>query len=197
MNKKIITVICSVCLCFAIALTVFAAQAGSSEDPLVSKSYVDDKINQILNSINNNSSNTTVNTGLSDTDIQKMKTEILEELTALLGDNLSSDLNNSDTANTTNTSNSSSSSGSYVPVYANVGQIVIGGEGTEIILRSGKANAYITGAAGIVNATTGKELVNGNKAEKNNIMIIPRADGRGFKVTEAAWFLIKGDYEIK
>lgn len=130
--------------------------AGTQDDPLVSKSYVDDKINQVIEMINNGGSST-------------------------------------NTAATVSTA----AAGGYTPVYASVGQTVIGGEGTEIILRSGKGNIAITGVDGVVDATTGQNLGNGAAASPNHIMIVPRNDGRGVKVTEAAWFLIKGDYTIQ
>lgn len=136
-------------------VTAFGA-AGSQDDPLVSKSYVDDKIAQVMEIINGGSVST-------DGNINSPTTVGL----------------------------------SYTPVYASVGQIVLGGEGTEIILRSGKGDIYITGADGIVDSTTGQNLTNGDKATTNHMMIVPRNDGRGVKVTEAAWFLIKGDYTIQ
>ncbi|MGN1318349.1 MAG: hypothetical protein ACI4VF_04980 [Lachnospirales bacterium] len=134
-----------------IGATVFAASAGSESDPLVSKSYVDDKINQVISMINTGTSTAVVD----------------------------------------------SVGSSYEPVYASVGQTVIGGEGTEIILRAGQGTVVISGADGIVDATTGQNLTSGKAASKNHIMIVPRNDGRGIKVTEAAWFLIKGEYSIK
>ena len=134
-------------------VTAFGA-AGTESDPLVSKSYVDDKINQVLEIVN--------------------------------GGSVSVDGNIAP-----------ASGASYTPVYASVGQIVLGGEGTEIILRSGKANIYIEGADGLVDSTTGQNLKTGDVATANHMMIVPRDDGRGVKVTEAAWFLIKGDYTIK
>ncbi len=133
-------------------VTAFGA-AGTQDDPLVSKSYVDDKINQVLEIVNGGSVS-------------------VDGTIAPAG-------------------------GSYQPVYASVGQVVLGGEGTEMILRSGKANIYIEGVDGLVDATTGKNLTTGDVATSNHIMIVPRDDGRGVKVTEAAWFLIKGDYTIK
>lgn len=136
-----------------VGATAFAATAGSESDPLVSKSYVDDKINQVLSMIN--------------------------------------------TGTSTSTDTSISTGDSYVPVYASVGQTVIGGEGTEIILRSGKGEAAITGVDGIVDATTGQNVKDGTYITANHILIVPRADGRGVKVTEAAWFLIKGSYSIQ
>ncbi len=178
MSKRFIACILSVLLCLAAVLTIYAA-AGSSDDPLVTKSYVDDKINQLINTSGSVNAN-------AQTDVQQLKAEILAELSSLVSN---SSNNSADTAQV--------SLGSYIPVYVQAGQIILGGEGTELILRSGKANVYVTGVAGIVNATSGKELVNGNKADLNNIMIIPRNDGRGFKVSESAWFLVKGEYEIK
>ena len=138
-----------------IGATAYAAPAGSESDPLVSKSYVDDKINQVIAMINTGSSTTVVD-------------------------------------------NATSSAGSsYTPVYAAVGQTVVGGEGTELILRAGKGNVVVSGADGLTDTTTGADLKNGATVTKNHLMIVPRADGRGVKVTEAAWFLIKGEYTIK
>lgn len=131
--------------------TVFAADAGSEADPLVSKSYVDDKINQVMNMI----------------------------------------------GSSTDSSGNVAAGGSYVPVSVGVGKTIIGGEGTEMILRAGKGDIVISAQEGIVDATTGQALYNGHKATLNHIMIIPRNDGRGVKVTEAAWFLVKGSYTIK
>ena len=146
-----IEIFAATALVFA-GVTAFGA-AGTQDDPLVSKSYVDDKINQVLEIVNGGSVS-------------------VDGTIAPAG-------------------------GSYQPVYASVGQVVLGGEGTEIILRSGKANIYIEGVDGLVDATTGKNLTTGDVATSNHIMIVPRDDGRGVKVTEAAWFLIKGDYTIK
>lgn len=129
--------------------SVYGADAGSQSDPLVSKSYVDDKIEQVMAKIGSGSSGT------------------------------------------------ASSGATFTPVNVAVGKTIIGGEGTEMILRAGKANVVISGSEGITDATTGQALYNGHKAILNHLTIIPRADGRGFKVTEAAWFLVKGEYTIK
>lgn len=139
-------------LLILLGVNVFANQAGSSEDPLVAKSYVDDKINQMIESLNK----VTGNTSVDDKDNFK-----------------------------------------FTPVSVNVGQSIFGKEGTEILLRSGKGKAIVPGAEGISNITNGKEIQNNNDIEKNNLLIIPREDGRGIKITENAWFLVKGKYEIK
>ncbi len=137
------------------------SQAGSSEDPLVAKSYVDDKINQVLEVING--------TVGSDKDVVESG----------------------------NISTQQVSGNIFKPVLVEVGQTIYGKEGTELILRSGKGNAVVPGAEGISNLTSGLELRNKGTVNKNHLIIIPRSDGRGVKVTEKAWFLVKGEYEIK
>lgn len=132
--------------------SVYAADAGSEADPLVSKSYVDDKIEQVLAKIGSGSTS-------------------------------------SGTATVSGTT--------FVPVNVAVGKTIIGGEGTEMILRAGKAGVVISGSEGISDVTTGQTLYNGHNATLNHLNIISRDDGRGFKVTENAWFLVKGEYTIK
>ena len=84
-----------------------------------------------------------------------------------------------------------------VPVSVPVGKVLYGAEGSEIILRSGKGTIYTAGVDGVVDATTGANLKTGATAVANHILIVPRADGRGVNVSEAAWFLVKGGYSIK
>ena len=127
--------------------SVYGADAGSESDPLVSKSYVDDKIEQVMSLIGSGGSTSTAIT--------------------------------------------------FTPVSVAVGKTIIGGEGTEMILRAGKAGVVLSGSEGITDATTGQTLYNGHSSSHNHLNIIPRADGRGFKVTEAAWFLVKGSYTIQ
>ena len=94
--------------------------------------------------------------------------------------------------------NASSGGGEkYVPVFVKKGEVLYGGEGSEIILRSGVAYAKIEGGDGIVNATEGTELPDTYPIRKNNLHIVPRDDGRGMRVTEDAWFIVKGDYRIE
>lgn len=129
--------------------TVYAADAGSADDPLVSKSYVDDKIEQVLEKI----------------------------------------------ASQQGTSGSAESS-TFQPVEVKTGGTIIGGEGTEMILRAGNAKVVLNGNDTITDATTGQALTEGKELALNHLTIIPRGDGRGYKVTHNAWFLVKGSYTI-
>lgn len=77
------------------------------------------------------------------------------------------------------------------------GQTVIGGQGTEMILRSGKAVAVDNGANGISDLTNAKDLMSGTKVALNSLILVPRADGRGIKCQENSFVMILGSYEIK
>ncbi|MEA4816524.1 MAG: hypothetical protein VB120_06675 [Lachnospiraceae bacterium] len=118
--------------------------------------------------------------------------KISETLSGLSSSNLSED----EIVNEVLSKVNSASAAQYVPVSASAGSIVIGGEGTEIILRSGAGIGYVIGSDGMVDATTGADVKNGTGIEKNHMLIVPRNDGRGVKVTSDAWFIIKGTYNI-
>lgn len=160
--------------CILAGGTVFAATIGSESDPLVSKSYVDSKIEQVLTLINGNGTGSS-----SGVDVDALAEQVLSRI------------------NEGDLTGGSVAAEGYVPVSVAVGQTIYGGEGTEFILRAGKGNISVSGVDGIADITTGEELLNGSKAVKNHLMIVPRDDGRGIEVTEAAWFLVKGSYEIK
>ncbi len=149
---------------------------GSTSDPLVTKSYVDDIVTQIMSILSgtsgtNNTPNPSLNLGPTITKEELIRAAV-SEIELISGNTR------------------------YLPVSAKTGQIIIGHEGTEIILRSGTAQAYSGVQNGIVNITSGKELYNGNKVDVNNLLIVPRHDSRGVAVTSDAWFLIKGGYDM-
>ncbi len=157
---------------FAVAVvlisTVFASTptGGTETDPLVSKSYVDKVVADAIKIASGTNAS-----GGSSVDMDRIIADVKSEL-------------------------SKTSVEGYVPVNATKGQTLIGHEGTEIILRSGKATALAPESNGIVNVTSGSDLINGAEVKANNLMIIPRYDGRGVYVTsDDAWFLIKGGYD--
>ncbi|MBO8434744.1 MAG: hypothetical protein IAC55_05420 [Tyzzerella sp.] len=157
------------------------AEPGSSADPVVTKGYVDEKISELMDILGEKTG--TNESAMSSADKEEIISSVLKEL--------SKDSDNSDS------SNEDTNSSMYTPVNAKKGQVILGGEGTEIILRSGQAVGYVEGVDGIVNATTGTEVGNKTKVSKNNILIVPRDDGRGVKITtDEAWFIIKGSYQI-
>ena len=156
MKKKIAIIAAVSALILLMASTTLGldVQPGSPEDPVVTRSYVDYQINQLL-----------------------------ELIMGTNGGTISSGIVSQDAR--------------YTPVQAFEGDVIIGHEGTEIILRSGTASAVVPGENGITNATAGQELFNNAVIERNNLIIIPRQDGRGVRITaEESWFLIRGGYDI-
>lgn len=123
---------------------------GSSEDPVVTKSYVD-KV------------------------VSALKSELQSAPAAPGGE----------------------SSAQWEVVFAEAGKTIIGGQGTEMILRSGKAVAVCEGENGLSDLTGGADIMNGSNIGLNHLLLIPRADGRGIKCTTDAYVMVLGFYEIK
>jgi len=153
-----------------------AASPGSAEDPLVSKSYVDEQIKKALSGSSEE---------LGEEQIEAIAKEVVSEMLA-----------NTDYSGNNGNAVVYKEAAAYVPVNVAAGSVVLGHEGTEMILRSGNAQAFVPGTDGIVNATTGAELQDGAFVEKNNVLIIPRFDGRGVLAESDCWLLIRGGYEF-
>lgn len=151
MNKKNMLV-----LVIALALVVTTAVAvgagyepGSAEDPIVTKSYVDSKIAEVLDKISESGSGTGTGSGEA-----------------------------------------------FTPVKIDSGKKLIGGEGTELILRSGKAKA-VAQQDGLSDVTVGQDIGAGKEISKNHLLLVPRDDGRGIEAATEIWVLVKGAYTVK
>lgn len=179
--------------------TVFASgTAGSSDDPIVTKSYVDSQVSSIMNIIASNSGNGDSSGDIEITLSDEDKKELVEEVTSQVLAILEAQGDDSTTTDNPFENVEEATSSSYVPVELQNGQVLLGGEGTEIILRSGSCVTYVSGLNGVVNATTGTDMINNQNVSKNNILIVPREDGRGVMATsDGTWFIVKGDYTIQ
>lgn len=82
-------------------------------------------------------------------------------------------------------------------VQVEAGKTVIGGEGTELILRSGSATAVDNGANGVSDLTAGADLKGGTAVEKNHLLLVPRNDGRGIKCTTNCYVMVLGEYTLQ
>ncbi|MCL2189073.1 MAG: hypothetical protein FWC16_09165 [Defluviitaleaceae bacterium] len=77
------------------------------------------------------------------------------------------------------------------------GQTLIMENGTEVIVRAG-TTVVVAGANGLVNATSGSDLVNGQTVPTNNLLIAPATDGRGVRVTSTnAWIMVRGAFTLQ
>lgn len=92
---------------------------------------------------------------------------------------------------------SAGSTSTYQPVRLTPGQKMIGGEGTEIILRSGEATAIDNGANGVSDVTGAKDLMTGQTVSLNHLLLIPRNDGRGILAGTEAYVMVRGTYTLQ
>lgn len=81
-------------------------------------------------------------------------------------------------------------------VEIQAGEKLIAGAGTELILRGGKATIIGSELGGITNVTLGKDFVQGMDVVPNNLLIVPRDDGRGVYTDSYAIFMVRGTYEV-
>jgi hypothetical protein len=86
---------------------------------------------------------------------------------------------------------------SFSPIQLTEGQRLIGGEGAEIILRSGEASAIDNGSNGVSDLTSGTDLMTGNQVVSNHLLLVPRDDGRGITAITEIWVMVRGDYTIQ
>ncbi len=80
------------------------------------------------------------------------------------------------------------------------GKILLGGNSTEIILRTKSgATAYIekTASGGLSNLISGKDHKNGEVIPDNQLLLVPNGDGRGIKASKESYIMVKGEYTIK
>lgn len=77
------------------------------------------------------------------------------------------------------------------------GQKITLGEGTEFILRAGRGVIFATVQGGIADTTDGKDLSSGEMVPLNHLLIVPRADGRGFTAGTDSVVMVRGSYQIQ
>ncbi|MFV0519733.1 MAG: hypothetical protein ACK5LY_05600 [Lachnospirales bacterium] len=157
------------------------ATPGTAADPVVTKSYVDEQIAIAIANAGSTTSNNT-STGITTTTPQLTQAQIDEITASIYADVLEQ---------------TSDITPLHVPVQAFKGQTILGAQGTEIILRSGECIIYSVAENGVTNLTNGLNLNAGDSVALDNLLIVPRQDGRGVTVTtDECWFMIRGEYEI-
>ena len=92
------------------------------------------------------------------------------------------------------TANGQNNSFSVITVYA--GNTFTGSEGTEFILRQGKGTIIGSANGGVADLTRGYDLSTGENVPANCLLVVPKAEGRGFKATTDVIIMVKGSYEI-
>lgn len=174
MKKVIIFIlILSIILCIPLH-----ANPGDKDDPIIVLSYLNARLEQIINQFKLESIETMNN------DLVELKKAYKENKLEL------EDLKEK-------TKNSIQTTSNLEIVTLAVGQKLIAGAGTEIILRAGKVTAIAAENAGLSDITQGKDIKLNENIEKNHMIIIPRDDGRGILCVESAILMIRGTYTIE
>ncbi len=174
-------------LLVAVVFAQAAGEPGSSSDPLVTKSYVDQQIAQLSAKINSSSKGGSSGS-ISSAEIEQLKTDV-GDLTKFIIDALS-DIQDLDKRVTV-------IENGFTVISMKKGQTLELGGGSEVILRSGSATA-ISGESGtLVDVSVGKDLLNGTAVSVQHLVISPKGDGRGLKITSDAWLIVRGGYTVK
>ncbi len=142
---------------------------GTSNDPLVTKSYVDKKIADIGGG-----------TGVSNDVMQQLavQQQLINELSSqvrLL----------------------QQESNTYEVVSVPQGKVLFGKRGSEVIIRAGEAKVVGSTAGGIQDMTAGVDVNANSIAPRYHLLIIPREDGRGLIATKDLTVMVRGGYTIQ
>lgn len=202
-NKVHIVLILSIALVFNFfllhivqAMTAQAAEPGTEENPLVSQDYVDSKISSLEAKVN--SLTTKLNKAISD------NSRLSDELAELAQKNETLEQKNEALEQKTESLEKKlQEQGTTAPVpgfeiiQVPAGKQVICDINTEFIIRGGTTRAIAGASGGIADLTSGTDLKQDVVIPMNHHILVPKDDGRGFKVVTDSWVLIKGNYEIK
>lgn len=171
---------------------------GTVNDPLITKSYVDMKIEDLRDDLTElfESGAPSVSEPISAGDTELDMDDIMDYIDDQIAD---LDLSPSDTEGGEDAT--SSENMLFQVIRASNGQRLICGASAEIILRAGEATV-IAGeyGDGLADLTSGNDLQGGDDVPANHHLLVSRDDGRGFLITQEAGFsyiLVKGDYVLE
>ncbi len=152
---------------------------GSEQDPIVTQSYVEQKSEQIKYYIDTLIEKANNTDAARDQEIAKLKAELAELTEAVKN-------------------GGAGGSGRFEVVELQKNQILIAGEGAEIIPRSGKFSAIYGENGGLSDITSAKDLKNAEEILMNHMLIASRGDGRGVKaLADKSFLIIKGSYTLQ
>ena len=87
----------------------------------------------------------------------------------------------------------------YQVVTMKKGELLLPKNSIELIVRPGSKAVIVSPIKenGLLDMTDGAELLDGKSAPINHMLIVPRADGRGIRITtDIAYVMVRGEYEI-
>ena len=181
MNKKnVFALVLSLAAIFAIILTSETAQAallpGSPQDPLVTRAYVDSRIEELTNRI---AMLEQMIQGTAPPAVEGQQVD-MAQIMAMVDARLANIV----------------LSGGVVPFtihQVEAGQRIFFEAGAEFIVRVGTVLA-LAGPNGHIDVTAGRDVAHGEFIRLNHLMLIPQTDGRGVQFNTPGWIMIKGGF---
>lgn len=181
-----------------------AVQPGSADDPLVTKSYLDEQLKKLTGGqwtstpsmgASQPSGGSGQQAGVTE---DKVKEIVVAEIAKLRQELLS----RLETSGGSGTQQPSPQTGSAAPtlevIKLEAGYVLYGGIGAEFIVRSGKTIA-VSNDDGIPDVTAGKDIPSGTAIENNHLLIFPR-EGRGIKPDPKQkgdiYVMVRGSYVL-
>jgi hypothetical protein len=163
------------------AANAATAEPGTTADPLVSKSYVD----QLVASLASKSYVDQVTSGAA-------SKAYVDQAVSVLNDHSYVDQAVAPKADKEYVDGKTS----FAVVSVPQGSTLLGQSGTEIVLRGGKATAVVTAKGGVLDATGGTDLYQGQAIAPNHLLVIPVSDGRGLTAQTDVILIVKGSYTV-
>ena len=204
--RKNAAIACMLILMLVIfTIITYAAEPGSTADPIALKSYVDSKLDaletKLTAMLQNNpqtgeaADNSTLATKISELEsaIERLK----DENEALRQSIRQTPSTGSVGSNPVSSANQGNNADYFTAVEIAASRRIIFGAGAEMVLRTGKASAIRGELGALVDLITGSDLDAGENVPINHLILSPRDDNRGVRISEDSWILIKGLYELR
>lgn len=190
-KHKIRAVFAALTAVAALTVALNAAGAGTTDDPIVTLSYINGSYRtQLLKDLIEDMDDSYMSEFKS-----ALRTEIYNEVSAEL-EKKYPNAAETDSQDTTNPVE-------YEVVRLTKGQKLRASGACELILRSGSATAFVdsdenrAAGVGLSDCTDGGEILDLNDIPTRHLLVIPRGDGRGITVTsEECYLMVRGEYTI-
>ena len=169
MNRKNRAARMAAALLAAVLLTVTlsaAAEPGSSKDPLVTLSYLNDTYRSTI--------------------LEKVDARIRQRNAELLGQ----------LGQSGGTASGAASSANFVLVTLSGGQTLTGSVGCEVLLRVGTATCVASSAPGLIDETTGTTLSGGSALVQNHLYMMTVENRGVKATAATVKLLVRGGYTI-
>lgn len=201
---KAITSIVLLVALFVVGFIAIAAEYGTSDDPLVSLSYInnvlapkiEEKVDEIIaekTASLGDELEAKVNSVSAEID-DKISSYTAKSADEIVTDSFIAKVSESVAAKVGNTGTAAAPS-TFAVVKLNAGQTITAKVGCEILLRIGTMSCTSTNSVGLIDVSTGTVLAGGSALTANHLYLCT-IDGRTIKATANATILIRGPYSL-